>query len=71
MNDIKRMADEERAIFKKFRMESIAPRGKWNLMYNERKNASEAKKNTRNADKVAQVNICLHKLVIFFAQFFT
>jgi hypothetical protein len=51
LNDIKLMADEERAIFKKFSMESIAPRGKWNLMYNERKNASEAEKNTRNADK--------------------
>lgn len=51
MNELRAMADEERAIFKKYSMESIAPRGKWNLMYNERKNASEAKKNTRNADK--------------------
>jgi hypothetical protein len=49
--DLKQMKDEEDAIFKKFGMESIAPRGQWNLIYQQRKAEEDEKSAKKSAEK--------------------
>jgi hypothetical protein len=49
--DLKQMKDEEDAIFKKFGMESIAPRGQWNLLYQQHKAEEDEKSARKSAEK--------------------
>lgn len=51
LNTLQAMADNEKDIFKKYSLEKVAQRGKWNLMYEKKKAELQKSEKEKSADK--------------------